>query len=160
MEAHMSDTGRRSPAAGWREALLLAVSCLLAAAGALAIAGLLWRYVPAHAAAFACLGVSLPLSTRLVIVASQWTVRLLPLVILIGLPFVGGVVALVATMAARAKWRVLQTLAILALAVAGAEMVACGLVFYSIRAAYHSAGCDSPVDQGGLRCQQCKAEGR
>jgi type II secretory pathway component PulF len=44
---------------------------------------LLWRYVPPHAALFAGLGTPLPRSATLVILASNWFIRLLPFLILL-----------------------------------------------------------------------------
>lgn len=156
----MSEAAERRRAGGWLDGLLLAASLLLANAGAVAVVFLLWQYLPAHAAAFACLGLSLPLSTRLVLSLSNWTVRLLPLLALVALPFTGAVIGVAYFLAARARLRVLRVLAALALAVACAQGIACGLVVHSVRAAYHAAGCDSGSEGDRARCLECRGDSR
>lgn len=62
---------------------------VIAIAG-LVIAVILWKVIPTFAAMFEGLGAELPLPTRIVITASNWFVRLLPLLIVI---IVGGTFA-------------------------------------------------------------------
>ena len=49
------------------------------------IAVILWKVIPTFASMFAGLGAELPLPTRLVIMASQWFIRLLPFLIIFGI---------------------------------------------------------------------------
>ena len=49
------------------------------------IAVILWKVIPTFASMFAGLGAELPLPTRLVILASQWFIRLLPFLIVFGI---------------------------------------------------------------------------
>lgn len=80
----MNET-RSSPSQGhpW---MLLAGSILLAAAAAVGVISLLWFYLPPHLGHFAEVGATLPLVTRLAITTSNWLVRLLPPLILLGVP--------------------------------------------------------------------------
>jgi type IV pilus assembly protein PilC len=52
------------------------------------IAVILWKVIPTFAAMFAGLGAELPLPTRIVIAASNWFVRLLPVLVIGGFAFV------------------------------------------------------------------------
>ena len=49
------------------------------------IAVILWKVIPTFASMFAGLGAELPLPTRLVILASQWFIRLLPFLVVFGI---------------------------------------------------------------------------
>ena len=49
------------------------------------IAVILWKVIPTFASMFAGLGAELPLPTRLVILASQWFIRLLPFLVIFGI---------------------------------------------------------------------------
>ena len=49
------------------------------------IAVILWKVIPTFASMFAGLGAELPLPTRLVIMASQWFIRLLPFLVIFGI---------------------------------------------------------------------------
>jgi len=78
----IADVRARRGVAIW---LLLAAPTVLFLGGALYLSWLLWRYVPPHAALFEGLGISLPTDARIAIVASNWFVRVLPFVVLLGL---------------------------------------------------------------------------
>ena len=67
---------------GVRDALVFGYG----AAVSIFLAFLLWKYVPLKAAAFADSGAQLSLPTRVVITASMWFVRLLPLLVLAAIP--------------------------------------------------------------------------
>ena len=49
------------------------------------IAVILWKVIPTFASMFAGLGAELPLPTRIVILASQWFIRLLPFLVIFGI---------------------------------------------------------------------------
>jgi hypothetical protein len=116
----------------------------------------MWKYVPAHQAAFECLDASLPLITRLAIFASHWVIRVLPQLIFLGLLLIGGTAALGAILAIRAKRSVTRTLAVLAFAVACAEGIACGFLVHSIHEGYRATGCDPQGGGGPQKCQECR----
>jgi type IV pilus assembly protein PilC len=59
----------------------VAVLCI----AGIVIAVILWKVIPTFASMFAGLGAELPLPTRLVILASQWFIRLLPFLIIFGI---------------------------------------------------------------------------
>jgi len=80
------------------------------------LAYLLWKRVPEQAALLAGLGVTLPLPTRVVIAASNWFVRLLPLLVLAAVP--SAVVAVLAALWLGAKSPRLLTVLLLALGLA------------------------------------------
>jgi type II secretory pathway component PulF len=130
---------RSAGVAVWLMGFSAAAVCVVASAGLL---WLLWRYVPTQAALLAGLEAPLPLPARVVIAASAWTVRLLPLLILLGVPlvalaFLGG--ALLAYRQ-RAMRRFASLAAALAFAVALAEILASFIVVYSLHAALQQAG--------------------
>jgi type IV pilus assembly protein PilC len=62
----------------------VAVICI----AAVVIAVILWKVIPVFAAMFAGLGAELPLPTALVIMASEWFIRLLPFLVVFGVGFV------------------------------------------------------------------------
>ncbi len=116
-----------------------AVICLVTSSGLL---WLLWRYVPIRAALLADLGPPLSPLTRVVIAASSWTVRLLPLLILLGVPLLA-LVFLAAVLLAyqkRAMRLFARIVAALAFAVALAEILASFIVVYSLHSALQQAG--------------------
>ena len=78
----MPDVSARPGVATW---LLLAAPTVLVLGSALYLSWLLWRYVPPHAALFEGLGTPLPTDARIAIAASNWFVRVLPFVVLLGL---------------------------------------------------------------------------
>ncbi|MCL4818553.1 MAG: type II secretion system F family protein [Vicinamibacteria bacterium] len=62
----------------------VAVVCI----AAVVIAVILWKVIPVFAAMFAGLGAELPLPTAIVIMASEWFIRLLPFLVVFGIGFV------------------------------------------------------------------------
>ena len=134
------DVGPRNEgSAVWLMASGAAALFLAASAGLL---WLLWRYVPIRAAQLADLGASLSLPTRIVIAASIWTVRLLPLLILLGGPLVtlALVVAVLLAYQKGAMRRIVRTASALAFALALAEILASFIVVYSLHHALRQAG--------------------
>ena len=77
---------------------------------------LLWRYVPQQAAVLIGSSVELPVATRLVIQAAFWFVRLLPLLVLAGIPL--AVVAVLVALWLGTKKRGLLRVLLIAIAVA------------------------------------------
>jgi type II secretory pathway component PulF len=118
---------RLSAAAGF-----LACGAFLVATGCLLL--LLWRYVPVRAAMLEGLEAPLPLVTRLTIAASMWTVRLLPLMVLVGAPLSALVLVglgVLATVRPGAAW-ILRVGALVLAVAAGLEILVCGLVVYAM----------------------------
>lgn len=112
---------------------------------------LLWRFVPLHAAVFEGIGIELPRATLIAVAASNWTVRLLPFMIVLGV----AVAAMVAVVIALATFKgalatVAKGLAALGLVAALADSVVCALVVHSIHAGYAVAA-TSPKFQQSLR---------
>jgi len=112
------------------------------------LAWLLWRYVPPHAALFAGLGLPLPRATTLVFAASNWFVRLLPILILLMLV----VVRLVFVPLFRSGFGMGERGAILVLvgmlSVVGlAELGACAFVVQALQAGCSRATADPRYQQ-------------
>lgn len=154
----MSKDARIGLGVTWRDGSFMALSCLLAGAGAITLVALLWKYVPAHALAYECLDASLPLITRLAIFASNLIVRLLPFLIMLGVPLVGGIIVLGAILADCRRWSFPRILGTLAFAVAIAEGIACCVLIYAIHAGYRSTGCDPLAEGGPPKCQECRVK--
>jgi len=76
-------TSERAPV-GPSASVLLGAGFLLSMLAWGSFGWLLWRYVPPHAALFAGLGTPLPRTATLVLLASNWFVRLIPFLILLG----------------------------------------------------------------------------
>lgn len=110
---------------------LLAAACL---------SYLLWSFVPDHAARLEQLDGQIPRSTIYALLAANWFVRLLPLLIMLCFPAGGLAVALLAIAAAQGVLRrVLRTTAVVALIVGLGETAACGFIMYAVHAAYSTA---------------------
>jgi type II secretory pathway component PulF len=95
---------------------------------------LLWRYVPAQAARLEELGAPLPLATRYVLAASNWFVRLLPFLVVLG--FGAGPVAVALIVAAFLRgpfYRVLKVVGIVLLLVGAVEAGACAFIVYGMQ---------------------------
>jgi len=134
-------SGRQTP---W---LLIVYSGVLLLVATWQLLWLAWKFVPMHAALLAGIGVALPLETRVCIAAAQWTVRLLPFVVVscvLLLPVVVGVGALLAV-----KWqsaaRFVHALVACALLLALGEILLAGVAVHSIHAAYALAASDPQV---------------
>lgn len=116
---------------------LLACSVVLAAVGAIGLAYLLWSYVPQHVRHFAEVGVSLPLATRVAITASNWFVRLFPILVVLGMAAMAAVVGVLVVLSQTTpSHRVVTAVAAGVFLVAAAEILSCGLIVYAIHAAY------------------------
>jgi type II secretory pathway component PulF len=102
---------------------------------------LLWRYVPRQAALLAGFGTQLPFSTRLVIAASRWAIRLLPGLIVLGLPCLAAATAFGFVLAAKRPGarRAVRVAATLALLVALAEVLAGVAVVHYLSSAVQQA---------------------
>lgn len=128
MSAVAESRGRR-----WAWALL-ACGLLLAASAMMGLLYLLWRYVPAQAARLEELGAPLPLATRYVLAASNWFVRLLPFLVVLG--FGAGPVAVALIVAAFLRgpfYRVLKVVGIVLLLVGAVEAGACAFIVYGMQ---------------------------
>ncbi len=123
---------------------LLGTACLIAVGGAALLAWLLWRWVPLHAALFAGLSVDLPRNTQLVMAASNWFVRLVPLLIILVLVFASLVVRplFVRTRGTSERWAVRALAGVLSL-VALLELGASAFVVREIRAGCARGSADS-----------------
>jgi type II secretory pathway component PulF len=121
-------------AAGWLLFSFAMPSVIVASVG---LSWLLWVYVPRQVALCEEFGLALPLLTRLVIALSMWTIRLLPLLVLIGVPALGVGSALTVVWAVKNKAvpRVVRWAAALAFFVALMEILMAAAVVYSFRLA-------------------------
>jgi type II secretory pathway component PulF len=136
-----SDSRVRNGEAGPGAWLLASASAALLLVASVSLAWLLWRYVPSQAALLSGLQVSLPLLTRVVIAASAWFVRLLPLLVLVGLPILGlaaGIAVLVAFQT-RSTRRFLGFATACAITLSVAEMLASAVVVYAMHQALEQA---------------------
>ncbi len=110
---------------------------VLAAAGALILLfAMLWSYVPARAEELvACHAEHLPRLTEAVLFVTQWTVRLLPFIIMLGGPTVVVVVVIVgiAIMRTGGKRALARWVTILGGTLTFAGLLACGLVVYAMQ---------------------------
>jgi type II secretory pathway component PulF len=123
---------------------LLAAACLIALGGAALLVWLLWRWVPLHAALFAGLTVDVPRNTQLVMAASKWFVRLVPLLIILVLVLASLVARplFLRMTGASDRWAVRALAGILSL-VALLELGASAFVVREIRAGCSSGSADS-----------------
>ena len=139
----------RSGAIGRSVWLVLAYASALCFIAAAHLFWLLWKYVPVHAAVFADMGISLPRSTSIVFAVANWTIRLLPLVILVGVPLIVAVLVIASVVAAKTgTWHRMASGAVtLMLAAALVEILACGFVVHSVHAGYTVAATDARVQQ-------------
>jgi hypothetical protein len=110
----------------------------LSALAWVALAWLLWKYVPVHAAILADKGAALPLATRITIAGAFWFVRMLPFIVLggiLGWPFIAGVVVGLAILCAR--WKpALSILVVAAILTSLVGIIGCAFVVLSVRMAY------------------------
>lgn len=127
--------------------MLLALGA--AAVGFAVLFLLLWLYVPQQTALLACRQDALSLGARVVIALALWTVRATPFVIIVGVllgpALVAGVVVAGLALKLWGSRAVAARLAVFAVALACAELAACGAIVYTIRA--EAAGVQDCVRQ-------------
>ena len=128
--------------------LLLGYATTFACAASAHLVWLLWRYVPIHAALFEGLGMPLPRSTELAVGAAMWLIRLLPFLILLGIPVA---LALVVTSVVVAPKVGVPTVvkALTGLAFLAATMVSLASVFvvHAMHAGYQEAATNEQVQE-------------
>ena len=139
----MSNRGTEQQTPGVGGWIALVSTGILCAATLVTTVWVLWKYVPAQAAALADLGAPLPLSTRISIAASHWFVRMLPFAIvasvLLGPLLLGG--ATVAMLALEPWWwRAARAFIVAGLVVSVLASGAIVLILASLRAGFLAAG--------------------
>ena len=102
---------------------------------------LLWRFLPTHAEQFAALGLNLPLSTRVTLVAANWLLRLMPGLVVLAVVVAGIVVGPLLSGGRRAGRALLLFLMVVTLI----EIGFATFILYSVRAAYVQAGLRPPA---------------
>ena len=114
---------------------VLMMTALVAAGSSVLVLLMLWKYVPAQAAHFACGSEPLPPLTNAVFYVANWTIRLLPFLIILFGPIIGaiavGVIVIAITAGRNGVWtkRATRALAVLI----GLEAFAAGLIVYATR---------------------------
>jgi type II secretory pathway component PulF len=111
---------------------------------------LLYRYVPLHMSLAAGMGMELPLGARLASFAGNWLVRMLPFLVLAGLPL--GAIALVLLAVTAQKMRirtraVVRWLTVVGLLVALAEILASAYVVHEVHEVYVIAATSPGYEQ-------------
>jgi hypothetical protein len=111
---------------------------LAAAAGSLILLfATFWSYVPARAEELvACHAAHLPRLTETVLFVTQWTLRLLPFIIMLGGPAVLVVAVIVgsATIRSRGKHGLARLVTIFSAALTFIALLTCGLAVYAMQA--------------------------
>ena len=129
--------------------LLLGYATAFACAASAHLLWLLWRYVPLHAAFFEGLAVPLPHSTELALGAAMWMIRLLPLLILLGLPLTVAIVVTSVVVAPKVGVRaVVKALTGLAFLAATIMSLASVFVVHAVHAGYQQAATNPRVQEG------------
>jgi hypothetical protein len=147
----------RIQSSGW---LALALTALLVLVTWSEVVWLLWRYVPAHAAMLAGLGLPLSMPARVVIVLAMWFIRLLPLVLLALLMAGPGLVAVAVAVGFRvqSKRRFVGWLISVGLLGALTATLASGFVVASLYGVYRAAARAPQVEERVRAPRECAGE--
>jgi hypothetical protein len=136
-------------ALGW---LTLASSVLLCGLIWFSLGWLLLRYVPLHGAMLSGLGGAIPFAARVTIGVSFWSIRLLPVAVVLCVPVAAAVAAVLFHF--RRSWvRLARAGSATAILLSLLGTLGCGFVLVSIHAVYRAAAID-PIVQVNPRAFQ------
>jgi hypothetical protein len=157
METDASDTADPRAMRWWIAACSVALVVILTGQ----LLWLAYRFVPMHAAVFEGMGMELPLDARIVIAAANWVIRMVPFLVLAGVPLGGLAIVGVAIVAPKVPMRtVVGAVTGVGLTIALAQCSTSAFVVHAIHSVYAKAATSKEYQQSLREIDECRREKR